>query len=131
MSSYTLIFRVRQKFEGPRIDDIKQAVGEQLRRLPSMEKSRAGQTVAIMVGSRSIVDIRTVIKAAVEVFKQLGAAPFIVPAMGRHGGGMSAGQRKVVESYGVTEEFCGCPIRSSMETVVVSRAREGFDVHFD
>ncbi len=57
--------------------------------------------------------------------------PFIVPAMGSHGGGTAEGQRHVLESYGVTEEFCGCPIRSSMETVVVCQTAEGFDVHFD
>ena len=51
--------------------------------------------------------------------------------MGSHGGGTAEGQREVLESYGVTEEFCGCPIRASMETVVVCQTAEGFDVHFD
>src|SRR5207245_2704756 len=56
---------------------------------------------------------------------------FIVPAMGSHGGGTAAGQRQVIESYGITEEFCGCPIRASMETVIVCQTAEGFPVHFD
>jgi hypothetical protein len=51
--------------------------------------------------------------------------------MGSHGGGTADGQRKLVESYGLTEDFLGCPIRSGMETVVVGRATEGFPIHFD
>jgi hypothetical protein len=51
--------------------------------------------------------------------------------MGSHGGGTAAGQQAVIEAYGVTERFCGCPIRSSMETVVVCQTAEGFPVHFD
>ena len=71
------------------------------------------------------------IKAAVEHFKSLGAQPFIVPAMGSHGGGTAEGQRELIEGYGITEAYCGCPIRASMETVVVCQATEGFPVHFD
>jgi hypothetical protein len=51
--------------------------------------------------------------------------------MGSHGGGTAEGQRDVLASYGITEAFCGCPIRSSMETVIVCQTAEGFDVHFD
>ena len=51
--------------------------------------------------------------------------------MGSHGGGTAEGQRRLVESYGITEQFVGCPIRSSTETVVVGRAAEGFPIHFD
>ena len=51
--------------------------------------------------------------------------------MGSHGGGTAEGQRTVIEAYGITEEFCGCPIRASMETVVVCQTAEGFPVHFD
>jgi len=72
-----------------------------------------------------------VIKATVEHFQSLGAKPFIVPAMGSHGGGTAEGQRHIIEGYGITEEFCGCPIRASMETVVVCQTAEGFPVHFD
>jgi len=54
-----------------------------------------------------------------------------VPAMGSHGGGTAEGQRQVIESYGITEEAVGCPIRSSMETVVVCQTKEDLPVHFD
>ena len=63
--------------------------------------------------------------------KGLAAEPFIVPAMGSHGGGTAEGQQRIIESYGISESFCGCPIRASMETVEVCQADEGFPVHFD
>jgi hypothetical protein len=67
----------------------------------------------------------------IEHLKRLGAKPFIIPAMGSHGGGTPAGQLEVLASYGITEEYCGCPIKASMETVIVCRTAEGFPVHFD
>src|SRR5690606_8206455 len=106
-------------------------VAAQLQGLRLEQKVRAGQSVAITVGSRGIANISVIIRAAVEHLKSLGAEPFIVPAMGSHGGGTAEGQRAVIEGYGVTEEFVGAPIRSSMETVVVAETPEGLPVHFD
>jgi hypothetical protein len=87
--------------------------------------------VAITAGSRGIANIAHITRAIVDHFKQLGAKPFIVPAMGSHGGGTAQGQRQIVESYGITESLLGCPIRSSPETVEVCRSEHGFPVHFD
>ena len=131
MSQYPQIFRVRQTFEAPRVADIPGEVQRQLAQLELGQKIRPGQTVAITAGSRGIANIHIILRAAVAHLKQLGAQPFIVPAMGSHGGGTAEGQRKVIESYGITEDFCGCPIRASMETVIVCQAAEGFPVHFD
>ena len=58
------------------------------------------------------------------------SSPFI-SALRSHGGGTPDGQREILRGYGITEEFCGCPIRASMETIVVCQTREGFPVHFD
>jgi hypothetical protein len=131
MPDYPKIFRVRQTFDAPRVDDIEQEVAQQLARLNLGARIQPGQTVAITAGSRGIANIHRILKAAVGHFRGLGAQPFLVPAMGSHGGGTAEGQRQVIESYGVTEEFCGCPIRASMDTVVVCQAAEGFPVHFD
>ena len=92
---------------------------------------RPGQTVAVTAGSRGITNIVAILRAVVGHLQGLGAKPFLVPAMGSHGGGTADGQRHVLESYGVTEPNVGCPIRSSTETVVVCQAAEGFPVHFD
>ena len=92
---------------------------------------KPGQTVAIAAGSRGIANIATIIHAIVGHLRRLGAEPFVVPAMGSHGGGTAAGQRAILEGYGITESFCGCPIRASMDTAVIGQAAEGFPIHFD
>jgi uncharacterized protein (DUF362 family) len=130
-SNYPQFFRVRQTFERPRVEDVTAEVARQLARLGLRGQIKPGQTVAITAGSRGIANIATIIKAMVDHVKSVGAEPFIVPAMGSHGGGTAHGQRKVLESYGITEAFCGAPIRASMETVVVCQAAEGFPVHID
>ena len=63
--------------------------------------------------------------------KDLGAKPFIVPAMGSHGGGTAEGQREVLESYGITEAFTGVPIQASMDVIRVGTTPEGFPVYLD
>lgn len=131
MSSYPLMFRVRQTFERPLVQDIPGEVDAQLAALNLSQTIQPGQSVAITAGSRGIANIHLIIKAAVDHCKAIGADPFIVPAMGSHGGGTAEGQQKIIEAYGITETFCGCPIHASMETVVVCEAEEGFPVHFD
>ncbi len=124
-------FRLRQFFPAPKVSDIAKTVDEQLSRLKLGEKVRPGATIAISVGSRGIHGIAKITRAIVDHCKSLGAVPFIVPAMGSHGGGTAQGQAELLGDYGVTSEAMGCEIRSSMETVVVCQAAEGFPVHFD
>ena len=131
MLAYPRIFSVRQSFEAPRVEDIPATVETELRRLQLSNRVKPGQTVAVTAGSRGVANIAIVLRAVVAHLKQLGLQPFIVPAMGSHGGGTPAGQTELIAGYGVTEAFVGCPIRASMETVVVCQAAEGFPVHFD
>lgn len=131
MSQYPEIFRVRQHFDAPRIDDVPGEVAAQLARLNLRDRIQPGQSVAVTAGSRGIANIAIIIKGIVDHLKSLDAQPFIVPAMGSHGGGTAEGQRGVLTGYGITEDFCGCPIRASMETVTIAQAEEGFPVHFD
>ncbi|MCH2211090.1 MAG: lactate racemase domain-containing protein [Fuerstiella sp.] len=131
MPAYPQIFRIRQKFNDPQLEDIAGSVENELMNLQLTNVVSAGQSVAISAGSRGITNIDSITRAVVDHVRRLGAQPFIVPAMGSHGGGTAEGQRRILESYGVTEEFCGCPIRSSMETRIVCHAAEGFPVHFD
>lgn len=125
------MLRLRQKFDCPRLDDIPDEVERQLQALQLGDKVNPGQSVAITVGSRGIANIAVITKAIVDHFKRLKAAPFIVPAMGSHGGGTADGQRQIIEDYGVTEDFIGAPIRASMETVVIDKTPQGIPVHFD
>ena len=125
------LFRVRQRFQGPELSDVEGETHRQLARLDLARRIAPGQSVAITAGSRGITSIDVILRAVVAHLRSLGAEPFIVPAMGSHGGGTAAGQTKMLAQLGITEASCGCPIRASMETVIVSRAPEGFDVHFD
>ncbi len=125
------MLRIRQHFPAEQVEDIPAEVERQLSRLALGEKVRAGETVAITVGSRGIANIAVITKAIVDHVKSLGGTPFLVPAMGSHGGGTAEGQRGLIEGYGVTEEFTGAEIRASMETVVVETTPQGIPVHFD
>lgn len=118
------MFPARQTFPREHIED---AAGETRRLL--QEKGldalvRSGMTVAITGGSRGIDNIPVVIRETAAFLKELGAKPFIVPAMGSHGGSTARGQAEILRSYGITEEFCGCPIVSSMETVQIGTVRD-------
>lgn len=123
--------RIRQTFERPVLEDVSTAVDSQLRQLNLSSKVNAGQSVAITVGSRGIANIAQIAKAVVDHVKSLNAIPIIIPAMGSHGGATAEGQKQLIAGFGVTEEFLGCEIRSSMETVIVAETPQGIPVHFD
>ncbi|MBI2469190.1 MAG: [Fe-S]-binding protein [Candidatus Rokubacteria bacterium] len=120
VASFPPMVRVKQQFAGPMLHDVAGAVRQTLSALQLPVKP--GQTVALAVGSRGIVNIDVVAKACVEQMKRLGARPFIFPAMGSHGGGTAEGQLSVLEHYGITEQTMGCPIRATMDVVEVGQA---------
>ncbi len=123
--------RIRQHFERPVVGNIARAVESTLEKLDLAKSIRPGQTVALTAGSRGIANIPLILKAAVDQLKKLGAQPFIVPAMGSHGGGTAEGQKNILESYGITEDFMGVPIRASMEVVRLGTTPQGFPVYLD
>jgi hypothetical protein len=125
------MLRVRQRFERPRVEDVAAAVRAALDRLDLGRTIRPGQTVALTAGSRGIANIPLVLRSTADALKRLGARPFLVPAMGSHGGGTAEGQRKILESYGITEETVGAPIRASMDVVAVGTTPEGWPVVLD
>ena len=125
------MMRVKQHFEAPTVDDIPGAIRAEIARLELDGRVKPGQSVAISVGSRGIHQIALITRTVVEEMKALGAAPFAVPAMGSHGGGTAEGQRAIIESYGVTEEYIGAPIEASMEVVQVGETEDGVAVYFD
>jgi hypothetical protein len=131
MTAFPKVFRLRQTFDAAHVEDVPGEVHAQLARLDLGKKIRPGQSVAITAGSRGIANIAAITRAIVEHLKGLGARPFIVPAMGSHGGGTADGQRQLLETFAISEQSVGCPIRSSIETVAVGQAIEGFPIHFD
>jgi len=113
---------VRQRLEETEVTDVAAAVARELERPYTGELIRPGARVAIGVGSRGIDRLLEVVKALVTEVKKRGGEPFIVPAMGSHGGATASGQREVLASYGLTEETLGCSIRSSMDVVKIGEA---------
>jgi hypothetical protein len=109
------LIRVRQHFPRPRLEDIPAGVQTELARC-NVTLPTGGQ-IAIAVGSRGIANIAQIVRAACDWVRLQGGKPFIIPAMGSHGGATAAGQQAVLEGYGVTEAFTGAPIRASMEVV--------------
>jgi hypothetical protein len=122
---------LRQVFERPRVEEVALAVRDALETLNLGRVIRRGQTVALTAGSRGIANIPVVLRAVVRILRDLGAQPFLVPAMGSHGGGTADGQCQVLESYGITEAFVGAPVRASMDVVSLGTTPEGFPVVLD
>jgi hypothetical protein len=114
------MIRIRQTFPRPRVADIPKAVMETLG--AAALRVRSGDTVAVGAGSRGIANIDVIVGATVKWLKELGARPFVFPAMGSHGGGTAEGQLSVLEHYGITEATMGCPVRATMEVVQVGEA---------
>ncbi len=109
--------RIRQKFSRPRVADIPRAVADAL--TGAEIRIKRGDTVAVGAGSRGVANIDVIVRATVAWLKELGARPFIFPAMGSHGGGTPEGQLSVLEHYGITEGTMGCPVRATMDVVQV------------
>ena len=120
-----------QTFDTPRVADIAATVRQQMQSLQLQSVIRPDQTVAIPAGSRGIANIGLILREIAAYFCSIGASPFIVPAMGSHGGGTVEGQLRMLSSLGVTEESVGVPIRATMETVIVAQTSNGLPVHFD
>ena len=122
---------VRQKFKAARLHDIPSAVADQFGRREVSGQVRPGQVVAVGCGSRGIANIAEIARCVVHELQALGAKPFVFPAMGSHGAATAEGQKKVLESYGISEAATGVPIRASMDTVVVGHLPDGTPVQMD
>jgi hypothetical protein len=125
------VVKVRQKFARPRVGNVERALREQLDREGISSAIRPGMSVALTAGSRGIARIDEILRILVAVLKEMETEPFIVPAMGSHGGATAEGQVEILESLGVTEESCGAPIRSSMEVVELGETGRGVPVYMD
>ncbi|HEY7295698.1 MAG TPA: lactate racemase domain-containing protein [Dehalococcoidia bacterium] len=122
-------FPVAQSVPDDKLEDVAAVLAHEFTKLDG--RMRPGMSVAITVGSRGLSRMAEIVALAVQELRKRGAEPFVIPAMGSHGGATATGQREVLEGYGVTEESAGCPIHSSMETVQVGTTPNGCPVHCD
>ncbi|MFQ5956842.1 MAG: lactate racemase domain-containing protein [Candidatus Brocadiales bacterium] len=125
------MIKVRQAFPTQRVEDVASASESELSGLRLGSRLKSGDTVAVTAGSRGISDIALITRTVVDVLRGLEAEPFIVPAMGSHGGATAKGQIDVLAKYGITETSMGVPIRSSMNVVNMCKSPFGFPVYID
>ena len=127
------MFRARQTFPREVIwpEDIPAVIFKELGQEQFAALIKPGMSIAITAGSRGIRNVDIITKAVVDFVKSRGAHPFIVPAMGSHGGATAEGQLEILASYNITPETMGCPIKSSMEVVELGTSERGKKVFLD
>lgn len=127
------MMKVRQIYDKLKIDDLKAWTEKELNGKLSEEQKRSfrGKRICITVGSRGVPDEDLIVKTVLDWLKTQGAEPFIIPAMGSHGGGTAEGQKEFIAGYGITEETMGVPILSSMEVVKLGEMHDGTPVYCD
>ncbi len=125
------MFRIKQSLDCARLEDIDSAVREEIRKSGFLSSLKLGRHVAITAGSRGITDIVRVLTSLVDILKEAGAYPFIIPSMGSHGGASAEGQLSLLKEYGVTEQVVRAPIRSSMDVVQMGSTPSGIPVFID
>ncbi|QEH32827.1 hypothetical protein OJF2_13110 [Aquisphaera giovannonii] len=122
---------VRQTVPQPELADPPGTVRECILESRIRDRIPAGGSVAVGVGSRGIAGIAAMARAAVDALKEMGFRPFIVAAMGSHGGATADGQRALLAGYGVTEEAMGVPVKTDMDSVILGTNPVGLPIHFD
>src|SRR5437773_10555703 len=123
------LHKLRQEFPRERIEDIEHVVRSQ----PAWQTIdlRPGARIAVAVGSRGVANIGRIVKGTVAMLRERGAQPFIIPAMGSHGGATAKGQLRLLASFGITPESVGCPIESSMDVVSLPGGEAGVELFMD
>ena len=129
--SFPTLARVRQSIPQPQVADVPGTVRRLILESNIRKRIPEGGTVAVGVGSRGITTIPVVAKAAIDTLKELGFRPFIVAAMGSHGGATKEGQRELLAGYGITPEAMGVEVRTDMETEVLGTNPVGLPIYFD
>jgi hypothetical protein len=123
------VLKIRQQFDRARLESPRSALRAQL---PALDAAvRPGARIAIAAGSRGIDNLALVVTELSDYVKARGAQPFVVPAMGSHGGATAQGQADILTSYGITEGTVGAPVRSSMDVVELPRGDLSFRIFMD
>lgn len=127
------MFRASQSFPASHIspEEIPSVIAAEIGKPEISGKIKPGMSIAITAGSRGIRNVDIITKTIVDEVKARGAFPFIVPAMGSHGGATAEGQLRMLEGYHITPETMGCPVRSSMEVVQIGVSSRGNPVYMD
>ena len=128
MNQFQLV-KIKKHFPDNSLKDVRNVTRQELQKLSGIIKKDT--SIAIGVGSRGISNLELIVKEVVDFVRSHEAHPFIVPAMGSHGGATAEGQREVLASYGITEQNMGAPIQSSMKTVNIAEGKGSRPVYMD
>jgi hypothetical protein len=124
------MIEVRQAYPtSPRLD-LQRILGEEFEKQALNSGISSGMRIAVGVGSRGIANLKEIVEAAIRVLIRAGAQPFVIPAMGSHGGATPEGQTKVLAEYGITAESLGVPIDADMDVKKIGTAPDGREVVF-
>jgi hypothetical protein len=126
-----LVAPLRQNLSQPRVGDLAAEVRRRWQESSVSRRLRRGDRVAVAVGSRGIANLATLVRATLDYLRDLGAQPFILAAMGSHGGGTPEGQRQILADYGVSEAALRVPVRTDMTTVRIGTNSWGEPVYWD
>lgn len=116
---------VEQRFDAPKVDDLRVAARKALEESGILGRMQAGETVAVGAGSRGIANLPIIVRSVVERLQEAGLKPYVVPAMGSHGGATADGQKELLAQLGVTEASVGVEIRATMEVKEIGRIPNG------
>lgn len=122
---------VKQNFPSQKVDNVSVEISQKLDKSNLGNHIKPGMRIVITASSRGIYKQKDLLKGIVDYIKTHNGIPYIIPAMGSHGGATSSGQKKILEDYGITEDYCGCEIYSSMETIKVGNTINGQAVYID
>lgn len=125
------MYRIRQQYEDAYIEDVAGHLREQLESSVPDKEALRGKRLALTVGSRGIPELDKLVRTICDTCKAWGAEPFIVPAMGSHGGSTAEGQRQILAEYGITQETMGVPVCSSMEVEQYGALEDGTPLYCD
>src|SRR5437879_751203 len=128
---FPLVAPVSQVVPEPPIADVAGEVRRQWQDSGVAGRITPGARVAVGVGSRGIANVAVMVRATLQFLRDAGARPFVVAAMGSHGGGTPAGQRQLLAEYGISEEALGVPVKTDMTTVQIGTNSWGEPVYWD
>ncbi|MDY6821364.1 MAG: lactate racemase domain-containing protein [Deferribacterota bacterium] len=125
------MLKIKQFFSNCTINDVENKLNEKLNDIDVLRNIKKGVKIAVAVGSRGVRDIDIITKTVINDLKNRGLEPFIIPAMGSHGGATAEGQKDVLRELNITEDNMGCPIKSSMEVVKIGKIDNSLPVYID
>lgn len=129
--TFPLVRCISQEIKAPKVYDVEDLLIKRIKEYDLASYINQGDSIALTASSRGIKDQTVILRVLANYLKRLGALPFVIPAMGSHGGGTVEGQLQILNDFGITEDSVGCPIKATMDVVEVGRSEFGHPIYID